>query len=182
MGGDEGVVQGGNDRRIQIRAERKDGFTAAKRQAFLDHLAGCCNVSRAAAAVGFTSVTINYHRRRDPVFAQACADALAAGYVTLEASMLERAATGGRYEPGANAQGVPGPETVDVGLGQFLLGLRAREMGQRTGKDSGPRPRRVTEKELADAILRGLKLRAAQKRKARAKGRKASGKGGEAGQ
>jgi hypothetical protein len=67
--GDEGVVQGGNKRRVQMRAERKDGFTAARRQLFLDHLAGCSNVSQAAAAVGTTPTTINYHRRRDAGFA-----------------------------------------------------------------------------------------------------------------
>jgi hypothetical protein len=175
--GDKGVTQGGNRRRVQIRAERKDGFTAEKRQTFLDHLAGCSNVSRAAAAVGFTSVTINYHRRRDPVFAQACADALAAGYLALEASMLERAATGGRYEPGEAAETAPGPESVDMAAAQFLLTLRSREMGQRTG-NGGQRPRRATEKELTQAILEGLKLRAAQKRKAKARGKSgAAGKG-----
>jgi len=183
MGGDKGVTQGGNRRPVQIRKERKDGFTAAKKQDFLDHLAGCSNVRRSAAAVGFTPETVNYHRRRDPVFAQACADALAAGYLALEASMLERAAKGGRYEPGPNAENVPGPETVDIGLGQFLLGLRSREMGLRTGANSGPRPKRASEKELAEAILEGLKLRAAQKRKARAKGKgKGTGQAEGAGQ
>jgi hypothetical protein len=173
----KGVTQAGNKRRVQIRAERKDGFTAEKRQTFLDHLAGCSNVSRAAEAVGFTSVTVNYHRRRDPVFAQACADALAAGYLALEASLLERAATGGRYEPGPGAEDAPKAESVDIGLGQFLMGLRAREMGLRTGATSGPRPQRATEKELTEAILKGLKLRAAQKRsRARAKA-KAKSKG-----
>jgi hypothetical protein len=165
--GDKGVTQGGNRRPVQIRKERKDGFTAEKRQTFLDHLAGCSNVSRAAAAVGFTSVTVNYHRRRDPVFAQACADALAAGYVHLEASMLERAARGGRYEPRPGAEDVPGPESVDIGLGQFLLGLRAREMGQRTGAGSGPRPQRVTEKELNESLIAKLKLLGERRRKSK---------------
>lgn len=154
----KGVTQGGNRRPVQIRAERKDGFTAEKRQLFLDHLAGCSNVSRAAAAVGFTPVTVNYHRRRDPVFAGACAEALAAGYLALEASLLERAARGGRYTPGPGADAVPGPESVDIGLAQFLMGLRAREMGQRTGVNSGKRPQRVTEKELDEAILAKLAL------------------------
>lgn len=157
---DEGkdVTHAGNGRRIQIQAERKDGFTVAKKQTFLDHLAGCCNVTRAAAGAGFSAVTINYHRRRDPVFAQACADALAAGYLSLEAAMLERAAKGGRYEPGPDAAAAPGPESVDIGLGQFMMGLRAREMGLRTGANSGPRPRRATEKELNEAILAKLAL------------------------
>jgi hypothetical protein len=76
--GDKGVTQGGNNRRVQIRAKRKDGFPAEKRQLFLDPLAWCSNVSR-AAAVGFASGTVNY-RRRDPAFAQARAEALEAGF------------------------------------------------------------------------------------------------------
>jgi hypothetical protein len=50
----DSAIRGGNRRAIQVRAERKDGFTAAKRQVFFDHLAGCCNVRRAAAAAGIT--------------------------------------------------------------------------------------------------------------------------------
>ena len=152
-----GVVQGGNGRRVQVRAERKDGFTAEKRQAFLDHLAGCSNVTQAAAAVGTTPTTINYHRRRDPAFAQACAEALEAGYVALEAMLIERAAHGAGYAPGPKAESAPGAESVDIGLAQFLLGLRAREMGKRTG-DGGRRPQRATEKELNEAILARLAL------------------------
>ncbi len=167
--------QPGNRRPIQLRAERKDGFTAEKRQVFLDHLAGCCNVTRAAAVVGFTPVTINYHRRRDPAFAEACAEALEAGYVALEASLLERAARGGGYEPGAGAGDAPGPETLDVGLAQFLIGLRAREAGRRTGHTSGPRPRRATEKELDELILAKLAL-LDQRMRAEKAGRRSKGK------
>lgn len=183
---DEGVVQGGNGRRQQVRAERKDGFSAEKRQVFLDHLAGCSNVTRSAAAAGVSAVTVNYHRRRDAGFAQGCAEALAAGYLALEAMMLERAATGGGYAPGegAGAGAVPGPESLDVGLGQFLMGLRAREMGQRTGRASGPRPQRATEKELNEAILGKLALLDASLRSGRSKlsgGKRSGGKpsGGE---
>lgn len=165
---DNGVTQGGNRRRVQVRAERKDGFTAAKRQVFLDHLAGCSNVGRAAAAAGVSSVTINYHRRRDPGFAQACAEALEAGYHALEAMMIERAAGAG-YTPGPDAATAPGPENLDTGLAQFLLGLRAREMGRRTGDTSGHRPRRVTEKELNESILAKLALLDASLRSGRSK-------------
>lgn len=166
---DDTAIRGGNRRRVQVRAERKDGFSAAKRQVFLDHLAGCSNVTRAAVAAGVSTVTINYHRRRDPVFAEACAEALDAGYLALHAMMLERAATGGRYEPGEGADAVPGPESLDVGLGQFLLTLRAKEMGQRTGRTSGPRPKRVSEKELNEAILAKLALLGASLRSGRSK-------------
>lgn len=168
---DNGVVQGGNARRVQVRAARKDGFSAAKRQVFLDHLAGCSNVTRAAAAAGVSAVTINYHRRRDPAFKQACQEALDAGYLALEAMMMEQAAGAG-YTPGPDAGNVPGPETLDSGMAQFLMALRAREMGRRTGDTSGPRPQRVTEKELNESILAKLALLDASLRRGRGGKRK----------
>lgn len=73
-------VQAGNQRRVQVRAARKDGFGEDKRQVFLDHLAGCCNLGSAAAAAGVSTATVNYHRRRDPAFAAQVTDALEAGY------------------------------------------------------------------------------------------------------
>jgi hypothetical protein len=108
---DKGPAQAGNKRRIQMRAPRKDGFTEEKRQTFLDHLAGCCNLGRAAAAAGVSAVTINYHRRRDPAFAAQVDDALEAGYDALEAAMIERAA-GAQYEPGADAAAAPEASTL----------------------------------------------------------------------
>ena len=49
--GADTTLSAGNRRRLQARTERKDGFGAARRQVFLDHLAACCNVRLAAAAV-----------------------------------------------------------------------------------------------------------------------------------
>lgn len=160
------VAQGGNDRRVQVRAERKDGFTAEKRQVFLDHLAGCSNVTRSAAAAGVSAVTVNYHRRRDPVFAAQCAEALETGYEGLEAMLVERAARGAAYAPGAGAANVPGPESLDTPLAVHLLELRARGPGRRTGK-AGYAPRRVSEGELNAAILAKLDLLDRRLRKGR---------------
>lgn len=50
--GDKGVAVPGNGRRLQIQKERKDAFSVEKKQLFLDHLAGCCNVNSAAEAAG----------------------------------------------------------------------------------------------------------------------------------
>jgi hypothetical protein len=163
---EKSVTQAGNQRLLQRRAERKDGFTEEKRQIFLDHLAGCCNVRRSAAAAGVSDVTVNYHRRRDSVFAQACEQALETGYQMLEAALLERAARGGDHVPGEGAEAVPGPETVDTETGLRLLAIRSRGMGQRTGK-GGRAPTRVTEKELNEAILARMALLG--KRRAKAK-------------
>lgn len=156
MGGKE-PVQAGNKRRIQVRAPRKDGFTEAKRQVFLDHLAGCCNLGRSAEAAGVSAVTINYHRRRDPAFAAQVDDALEAGYDALEAAMIERAA-GAQYEPGADAAAAPGPETIDTMLGLHLLSIRKARGSKRTGVKAGKPPSRATEAELNAAILAKLDI------------------------
>jgi hypothetical protein len=156
-------VQGGNKRRVQVREERSDGFTDAKKQIFLDTLAGCATVKRAAAAAGVSVATVNYHRRRDPIFAQQCAEALDIGYDTLEAQKVAEAA-GAAYLPGPDADSAPGPETVDNRLALQLLGLRRRAMGQRTGR-AGYEPRRASEKELDDAILAQLDVLAKRLRK-----------------
>jgi hypothetical protein len=128
---------------------------------FLDHLAGCCNVTAAAAAAGVGVSTVYDARRRDPVFAQAWDEAIEAGYATLEALLIERAAVGGAYEPGATK--VPGPETIDTWLALDLL--RLSRAPKRAPKASGPRPRRTEEKALADAIC--AKLDVLEKRRAR---------------
>jgi hypothetical protein len=158
------TVTAGNGRRVQVRKVREGGFTEEKRQIFLDHLAGCCNVTRSAAAAGVSVETVNYHRRRDPAFAQRCDEALGVGYDNLEAMMIERAATGGRYEPGPDAGTAPGPETLDTDLALHLLQLRRKSMGQRTGR-AGYEPRRASEKELNEAILAQLDVLARRLRK-----------------
>ena len=150
----ETKVSAGNRRRVQVRKERKDGFGEAKRRIVLDHLAACCNITRAAAAAGVSAVTVNYHRRRDPAFAAACSEAIEAGYDALEAAMMERA-SGGGYAPGRTE--TPGAETVDSELALHLLSLRRKAPGQRTGR-GGPRPRRVSERELNEAILAKLEV------------------------
>lgn len=156
--GKETVTTPGNQRRIQVRKARADGFTDAKRQVFLDTLAMCCTVTAAAKAAGISTVTINYHRRRDPAFAQQEAEALAAGYVYLEAASLARAARGGHYEPGEGApDGTPGAEALDPELALHLLQLRQKGLGRRTG-DGGAAPKRVTLTELNDSIRAKLNI------------------------
>lgn len=166
-------VTGGNKRRVQVRKVRKGGFTARKKQIFLDHLAGCCNLTRAAAAAGVSAVTINYHRRKDPAFAEQVLQALDAGYGALEASLIERAALGGNYEP--ESGDVPGPESVDTDLGVRLLQIRTRLPGSRTG-DGGHRPKRATEAELNESILAKLDVLARRRKAARAERKAAKGK------
>ena len=156
------TLTGGNRRKVQARKVREGGFTEEKRQIVLDHLAGCANLTRAAKAAGVSTETVNYHRRRDPVFAQQCAEAIEAAYVALEALTIDEAAHGGHYVPGETR--VPGPETIDPDVAIHLLRLRRRPLGQRTG-EGGHKPKRASEKELKEAILAKLDLLAARLRK-----------------
>ena len=157
-------VTGGNQRRVQKRKVRKDGFTDEKRQIYLDTLAGCATVCRAAAAAGVSVETINYHRRNDPVWKQQCAEALDIAYDNLEADRVAAAAAGGHYVPGPGAADAPGPESVDNELALQLLRLRRRPIGQRTGR-AGYQPKRASEKELNEAILAQLDVLARRLRK-----------------
>lgn len=99
MDGGETVTPG-NGRRIQKRKVREGGFTEAKKQVVLDHLAACSNIRRAAKAAGISAETVNYHRRRVPVFKQQVIKVIEAGCDALEAMVIEHAATGGHYVPG----------------------------------------------------------------------------------
>lgn len=183
----EETIAPGNRRRVQRRAVRRDAaagrrssapgvFTAARRQAYLDALAGCCNVTQAAATAGVSVTTVNAHRRRDPAFAQQCEEALAIGYDMLESLVMERAARGEGYRPGVVEP--PSPHTVDTGLALHLLQLRGRRLGQRTGQ-GGQRPRPVGESELNAAILAKLEL--AERRRRRRTRRGAGARAGAGG-
>lgn len=145
----------GNRRRVQVRKVREGGFTEAKKQVFLDHLASCCNVTRSAKAAGVSVNTINYHRRNDPVFAQQMAEALEASYLALEAMAMEEAAGGGHYVPGPDAEKAPGPQGMNIEVALRLLSMRKAPLGRRTGR-AGYEPKRASEKELNEAILAKL--------------------------
>jgi hypothetical protein len=141
-------------------------FTAERRQIFLDHLAACCNVKRAAEAAGVGISTVYDARRRDPVFAQQWDEAMEVGYATLEALLIERAATGGHYVPGDTP--VPGPETIDTWLALDLLRLRGAAKAAR--RPVGRPPGRASEKETTEAILAGLEVHARRRTLRRRKG------------
>lgn len=160
---DETKVGAASLRRVQVRKERKDGFGAGRRQIFLDHLAQCANVKAAAAAAGVGLSTVYDARRRDPVFAAQWDEAIELGYLTLEALLMERAATGGHYVPGETQ--VPGPETLDVPLAVDML--RIRRTARPPRRNCGPPPRRASEKETIEAIL--AKLEVLKKRRRRKK-------------
>jgi len=167
-------VRGGNKRRVQVRKAARGSFGVAERQVFLDHLAACCNVTRAAAAAGVGVSTVYDARRRDPVFAAQWDEAIEAGYATLEALLIERAALGegpggGGYRRGADpilAQ-CAGDDTAGIALGRGRRihpdpGARGRTLRDdagrgllRAGKVAGPGRRNGLGAHRADAGPRG---------------------------
>lgn len=168
MGKEENIGRG-NKRRKQVRKVRKGGWTAERRQAFLDHLAGCSNVTRAVKAVGLSNAAAYELRARDPAFAAAWDEALEVGYTTLESMMIERAAGAqGGYAPGETA--VPDAGAMDSELALSLLRLRRAIPRTRTGLH-GPRPRKAGLDELAEAILAKLEILSRRRKASRARGK-----------
>src|SRR4051812_23342614 len=157
-------ITGGNKRKIQKRAAPRQAFGEAKRQVFLDTLASCANVLRSAAAAGAGVSTVYDARRRDPVFADLWADAMEAGYATLEALLIERGAVGGHWAPGETP--VPGPETVDTWLALDLL--RLSKMAKAPRKAPGAPARRASEKQVAESICAKLEVLERRKKKGKA--------------
>ncbi|WP_267249387.1 hypothetical protein [Sphingobium sp. JS3065] len=82
----------------QMRAQRKDAWTAELRARFLETLALTCNVSEAARAAEKNLSSAYYLKRRDPAFARAWKQALSVGHEELKALMLRQALFGTEQE------------------------------------------------------------------------------------
>jgi hypothetical protein len=78
----------------QVRAVRRRGFTAAKRQAFLEQLAMTSNVKASAKAAGLGVATVYRVKKQDPGFAADWGDALCEAFEALEIVLLDRAMHG----------------------------------------------------------------------------------------
>ncbi|MBL8650626.1 MAG: hypothetical protein JNL35_09520 [Sphingopyxis sp.] len=76
---------------LQRRKPRANGWTMARRKAFLEELAESCNVERARKAAGMGSGGVYRLRQRDPLFAEQWQAALMLGYERLEMALLRRA-------------------------------------------------------------------------------------------
>lgn len=99
--GKRGRTNGGKPAGAGVRFAGKGGpqiartggsyWTDEAEGAFLDALGASCNVRTAAAAIGYTTATLYWRRRRDPAFAERWQAALSQGYSRIEALLLERA-------------------------------------------------------------------------------------------
>jgi hypothetical protein len=83
-------IASANRRLYQRRRRRNVRFDAAAQAVFLTHFAATGDTKASAEAAGVSESTVHLHRRTDPAFAEAYAQALADAYVRLEAEALRR--------------------------------------------------------------------------------------------
>ena len=84
------IIAPTNGRRLQSRKFRSLRFNEARRETFLAHFAGTCNVAESAEIAGVCEATVYRHRVKDASFAAAFQEALEQGYVRLEAEALRQ--------------------------------------------------------------------------------------------
>lgn len=92
-GGDdcgEERIAAANRRLVQRRRRRHVRFTEARQAAYLAYFALTCDTKAAAAVAGVSPSTVTLHRRANPEFAALHREALAQGYVALEAEALRQ--------------------------------------------------------------------------------------------
>ena len=75
-------------RRWQAQRMRRNHFTPARKEKFLEHFAATCDVTASAAVAGVSESTVYNHRRSDPDFAAGWQEALEQGYARLEAEAV----------------------------------------------------------------------------------------------
>ena len=75
-------------RRYQKQSSRRVRFDDKRKQAFLNHFAGSCNLSAAAEAAGVSADAVYDHLVSDRDFAEAFDEALKVGYKLLEAEAV----------------------------------------------------------------------------------------------
>lgn len=153
----EPVIQSGHREGPMLRQPKDSDIDEAKRQRFLEALAGSCNVTAAAAASGFTPSTAYKLRQADPAFAAAWQEALEIGYARLEMALLERAIqtieTLGDDAP--DAPPPVGAMTVTQAM-DLMNKHRASVSGGRAKAGRGARRRRPTPDETDAELLRRI--------------------------
>jgi hypothetical protein len=155
--------------RVQVRRVRKDGWTEKRRQLFLDRLAATCCVGEALAATGMAASSLYRLRKRDPAFAEAWDDAVAAHFDDVELGLV-RFAKEVLKGHGADNQAALGEAreraAADPQFALELLKVRrmgdARVAGGAPRRTIGGRVRAADKDELAAKIMK--MVRAVKKR------------------
>jgi hypothetical protein len=152
-----------------VRKVRHDGWTAARREIFLDDYAEHGNAGRACRAAGLDKGAAYRLCRRDPEFAASYAEAFAISKLGLEELAVLYAKTGGKAPAGPDGAALPELANFDP---NFALSLLNRHRPSLTGSRCGPRPRAASIAELMETavkLLGMLKKRRAKMRLAAAR-------------
>lgn len=145
---------------------RHDGWTAARREIFLDHYAEHGVATEACRAAGMDGGAAYRLCRRDPEFAAQYAEAFAISRLRLEELAVLYAKTKGRA-PG----GTPPPELANFDP-DFTLSILNRSRSSLHGRPGGSRPRAASRAQLIETgmkLLGMLKKRRAKVRRAKAR-------------
>lgn len=162
------TVSGSGGTPVQVRAARRDGWTKAKRTAFLEVLGASCNIRRAAAAVGMTDGTARALRRRDAEFARLWDEALADGYERLETSLVAQAlgtAADAPVRAGAGPDAIPSDNPSREEIGTLPLDtpfdptLAIKVLSMRTIGPAASKRRRPSGARMSDALVEAALLR-----------------------
>jgi len=135
---DEGETEigGSRGRRIQKRAARgslkkrpkRRGFTAARRRKFLNHFAATANCKGACRSAGVAWSTVYEWRRKDAQFRADFYEALANGYVEVEAELVRESKRSLKPRPDPKA-----PRLVDAKTALAVLESYRRNGDRRPG-------------------------------------------------
>lgn len=150
------TLHNGNTGKPQVRPVRKDGWTAAKRGSFLDHLAATCNVTASAGHVGMAVSSAHRIRRIEPEFAEQWRVALEAGFDRLQAMLIERAMGPMRVEIGETP--MPDVSTMDTELAMRLIESHRRTIAGAPRRRGRPVSSGATEEETNAELLKRLKI------------------------
>jgi hypothetical protein len=146
------------------RKARHDGWTAARREIFLDHYAENGNAAEAARAAGLSERGVYSLCRRDPEFAAQHAHAFAISRLRLEEMAILFARTGGKA-PGAAGETMPDFANFDFDRVLGILNRNRPSVGD--ARPSGPRPRAASEAELIETAMKLLGMLNKRRAKAR---------------
>lgn len=158
---EEVVVRPADGRELQARRTRADGWTEAKRAAFLDHLAATANVEFSCKAVAMDPSGVFRLRRRDADFAEQWDAALDTAKARLRAMLIERSMGGGAAAVHGEGECLPDAappppdaRAMDTALALTVLRLHQEPIAQKRG---GAHMRRATKEETDAAIVKKLK-------------------------
>ncbi len=121
------VVWGHKGRALIRKRKRPVEFDRARRQAFLDHFAGCCNLEASAKAAGICVNSVYRALASDAAFNEGFEEALRIGYALLEAEALRQV----REEQEAyKLSPRPDPDARALSFGRTMQLLREYHRGQ----------------------------------------------------